>query len=370
VKSPPDGTPQRVYLQGIWQSGINAVADSARDRLQRPLFYLLVFVATYLTYLVLSPFLVPLTWAAVFAILLRRPQVTLSRKMGPNLAALVTVLLTAFVIVGPAVTLASAVAREMPSAVRYIQQASLTAPSERVWDFLRLHSPVALPDEPAELLQQAIERAIAFLAPRAGGLVADLLATLGSLVTMLFALFFLLRDGDAIGHHLRAWLPVSDHEAERLISDTRDLVVASVGASVLVALAQGTIGGLAFWLLGFRGSLLWAAATAFCSIVPVVGAALVWAPAAIWLMLGGAVGRGIILVLVGVFGISLADHVLRLLLLSGRTAVGGFVIFFGLLGGVAVFGFVGIVIGPIILVTTGSLFRLLARSDHWTNQEA
>ena len=180
---------------------------------------------------------------------------------------------------------------------------------------------------------------------------------------MLFALFFMLRDGDAMSRELRALLPIPDEDSARLMRETRDLVIASVGAGLLVAAAQGTIGGVAFWLLGLGAPVLWGVVIAFCSLIPVVGSALVWLPAAVWLLLAGETLRGVILLLVGVLGIGMADNVLRPLLLSGRTSVSGLVIFFGLLGGVAAFGFIGLVIGPIVLVTTGNLLKLLSQPD-------
>jgi predicted PurR-regulated permease PerM len=102
---------------------------------------------------------------------------------------------------------------------------------------------------------------------------------------------------------------------------------------------------------------------AFCSLIPVVGSALVWLPAAVWLLVSGDLTRGVIMLVVGVLGIGMVDNVLRPLLLSGSTAVSGLVIFFGLLGGVAAFGFIGLVVGPIVLVITGRLLRLLGRPD-------
>ena len=140
-------------------------------------------------------------------------------------------------------------------------------------------------------------------------------------------------------------------------------MIASIGASLAVAAAQGAIGGVAFWLLGIPAPVLWGVAIAFVSLVPVVGAALVWVPTSIWLLLSGAIGRGIALVLIGTFGISLIDNVLRPLILSGRTSVSGLVIFFGLLGGAAAFGLLGLLIGPIILVITARLLDELRRSD-------
>jgi predicted PurR-regulated permease PerM len=140
-------------------------------------------------------------------------------------------------------------------------------------------------------------------------------------------------------------------------------VIASVGAGLLVAAAQGAIGGVVFWLLGIGAPVLWGVVIGFCSLVPVVGAAIVWAPTAIGLLLSGEIARGVILLLVGAFGISMVDNVLRPLLLSGKTSVSGLVIFFGLLGGVAAFGFIGLVIGPLVLVITARLLEDLHHPD-------
>jgi predicted PurR-regulated permease PerM len=147
------------------------------------------------------------------------------------------------------------------------------------------------------------------------------------------------------------------------MNETRDLVIASVGAALLVAAAQGAIGGVAFWLLGIAAPVIWGVVMAMCSLIPVVGAALVWVPTALYLLLTGEIVRGIILILVGVLAISMADNILRPLLLAGRTSASGLIVFLGLLGGVSAFGFIGLVLGPIVLVTAGSLLRVFTRPD-------
>jgi predicted PurR-regulated permease PerM len=339
----------------------NAMTDTSQKSRHRPLFYALVLFAGYLTYLILGPFLVALAWAAMFAVLFHRMQVAISAKIGPNRAALVTTLLAGIVIVAPAVMLVSALAQEAPQATSYLRDTSRSAPRQiaRVWGAVKAKSPVALPDDPTELLTEGARRALRFLAPRAGAVLADFFRTLGSLVAMLFALFFFLRDGDTMSRELRDLLPLREEEADRLIRETHDLVIASVGAGLVVAAVQGTIGGLAFWLLGLGAPVFWGVVMAFCSLLPVVGAALVWVPTGLGLLLSGEIWRGVTMLLVGALGISMADNILRPLLLSGRTAVNGLVIFFGLLGGVAAFGFIGLVVGPIILVTTGTLLKML-----------
>ena len=228
---------------------------------------------------------------------------------------------------------------------------------------MRGRSPFPLPEEPGALLREGMQRTLAFLAPRAGALVADAFATIGSLFVMLFALFFMLRDYRAFGQRIRNLLPLPERERERLISETRDLIIASVGAGLLVAAVQGTIGGLTYWALGIKAPVVWGVAMAICALIPLVGSTLVWVPTALWLLLSGEVGRGVILVLVGVLAIGMVDNVLRPLLLSGRTSASGLVIFLGLLGGVGAFGFIGLVLGPIILVTGGNLLAVFTRVE-------
>lgn len=339
--------------------------DSSRERFSQLVFYALIILIGYLTYLVMSPFLAPLAWAVVFAVMFYRVHLELSPRIGPSASALVATLMTAVLIVAPAVMIVSVIAREVPQAIDYLQQMSLTAPDriERIWEVVRRRSPASLPEDPTFLVREGVQRVLGFLAPHAGAVVADLFATLGSLFVMLFAMFFLLRDGHTLARQVRDLLPLPDAARDRLMTDTRDLVVASVGAGLMVAAAQGGIGALSFWLLGIDAPVLWGVVMGVCSLIPLVGAALVWVPTALWLLLSGEIGRGIILVIIGVFGISLADNILRPLILSGRTTASGLVVFLGLLGGAAAFGFIGIVMGPIILVTAGSLLRVFARRE-------
>ncbi len=337
--------------------------ESARDRFAHLLFYVLIALIGYLAYVVLSPFLTPLAWATVFAMTFNPMFKDMSPRLGPNGAALTTTLIVAVLIVAPAVMLVSVLAREVPQVVDYVQRASLEAPARiaDAWEVVRLRSPIALPEDPAALLRDGVQRALTFLAPRAGGMLADAVATVGSLFVMLFSLFFLLRDGRGLGRRVRDLLPLPEHERDRLLRETRDLVIASVGAGLLVAAIQGTVGGVTFWLLGLRAPVLWGVAMAICALIPLFGSAIVWGPAAAWLLFSGEIGRGVLLIIVGALGVGTVDNVLRPILLSGRTTASGLVIFLGLLGGISAFGFIGLVLGPIVLVTAGSLLSVFTR---------
>jgi predicted PurR-regulated permease PerM len=342
-----------------------SMSDVRSKSLGKPTLYVLILGGLYLTYLVLSPFFAALTWAVMFAILFHGMQAAVARRIGPNRAAVVTTLFVAFVIVAPAALLIATVAREAPQITDHLKQSSQQAPGQihRIWDAVRARIPLPMPEDPTELMNEGAQRAFAFLAPHAGAFVKDSLAALGTLAVMLFALFFMLRDGDALSRGLRDRLPFSADENERLLSETRDLVTASFGAGAIVAAAQGLIAGIAFWLLGMGAPVFWGVFTAFCSLLPVVGATIVWVPAGIVLLLSGETTRGVLMLLVGAFGISGVDNWLRPMLLSGKTSVSGFVVFFGLLGGAAAFGLIGLVIGPIILVITAQLLEDLRHPD-------
>ena len=355
----------RVHVHRGTVLALRSAVPGRNEPFQRAVRYALVLLAVYLTYLTLSSFLAALTWAVMFAILFHGMQAKLAARIGPNRAAVVTTLFTGIAILAPAVILAAALAHEMPQVSACLDQESQNAPDRlnRVWAAARARALVTLPEDPTEVLTGWARRAIAFLAPRASALAADVFATLGNLAAMLFALFFFVRDGDAMSRKLRDRLPFPEEDSDRLLGDTRDLVIASISASAVVAVAQGIVGGATFWFVGLGAPVFWGVTVALASLLPVVGAAVVWVPASIGLLLSGEIWRGVIMLLAGVFGITMVGNVLRPMLLGGKTSASGLVIFFGLLGGAFAFGFIGLVIGPIILITTANILEILRRPD-------
>jgi len=324
-------------------------------------------VMGYLGYLVVRPFLQPLGWAIVVALMFNPLQVTLTRRYGRARAAFVNTVLAGLIIIGPAVTLLSVLAREVVELAANLQKeaalSDLPLRLQAAWDAIQARSPMSLPEDPVALLAEGVERAAALVVPTAGSLLRDVFSTLFSLVVMLFALFFFLRDGPALAARLTDLLPFSQARRERLVAETRELVIASVGAGLTVALVQGLIGGIAFWLLGLPAPVFWGVTMIFCGLVPVAGTAIVWLPTALWLLLSGSLARGVILIAVGAGVIGMTDNLVRPLLLSGRTTANGLVIFLGLLGGVVAFGFIGLVLGPIVLVTVGTLLDACADAN-------
>jgi predicted PurR-regulated permease PerM len=339
---------------------------SSRERFTELLFYGVLIGMGYLALTIVWPFLTPLAWAAILAMTLRPVYLWFCVRLRNGNAALATTALAGLVIITPAVFLSAVIAQQVPAAIDYVNGLSATTPQQilRFWANVRARVPVPLPPDPMTLIAQGAQTAASYLVGGAGSIVANVLSTLGSLFVMLFALFFLLRDGRNFAVLIRDLLPFNEAESDRLITETTELVVASVGAGLTVAFVQGVVGGLAFWVLGLPAPAVWGAAIAICSLIPVVGATIVWVPVAAWLFFSGDVGRA--LLMTGLCGVILGsvDNVLRPVLLAGRTSASGLVVFIGLLGGVSAFGFVGIVLGPIVLVITGTLIDAMTRRVH------
>jgi predicted PurR-regulated permease PerM len=180
-----------------------------------------------------------------------------------------------------------------------------------------------------------------------------------SFFIMLYLLFFFLRDGQDLTRRIRMAIPLAEPQKRRLQLKFTRVVRATVKGNVVVALTQGALGGLIFWVLDIPSALLWAVAMAFLSLLPAVGAGIVWAPVAAYFLLSGMIWQGVVLGLFGVFVIGLVDNVLRPILVGKDTRMPDYLILISTLGGMAVFGLNGFVIGPMIaalFMSTWGLF--------------
>ena len=340
---------------------------SERDRFLLVLFYGVLLLIGYLAFRVVGPFLAPLVWAGVFAMVLNPVQARLESRVSKPRAATATTVLAFFIIVGPAITVLTILTSEVTAVVHRIQTGAFSipaAPDVQAWyAALRKTSGIPLPADFTSTLVEAVRTIATFLASRAGTILQNVASLVFQLFVMLFALFYFLRDGERMVGLIRQLLPFEPARRDRMISQTHDLVVATVGSTFAVAATQGMLTGLTLALLGFESPVLWGVMTAFTSLLPAVGSGLVWGPAAIYLFVTGDVLRGVILVAVGVGVIGMADNVLRPLLLSGRTTMHGLLVFISLLGGMAAFGFIGLVIGPVAVAAFGTLVDAVLKDE-------
>jgi predicted PurR-regulated permease PerM len=337
--------------------------DNERERFTPILFYAVVLAIGYLAYRVVAPFLASMAWAAVFAMVMTPLASRLERRMSPTWSATLTTIAAALLIVGPAVTILTILAREVSSLVHEFQQSGYAIPTparlEELWARVHDRSPVPLPLDLSVAIADGAQRVASFLAGKVGAVLQNLVGLVFQLFIMLFGLFFFLRDRQGVVRVIRDLLPFSTERCERVINETYDLAVATVGSTFAVAATQGALTGLALWALGFRAPVFWGVMTSVFSVIPAVGSGIVWLPAAIWLLASGDVGKGVILIVFGTVVIGMADNVLRPMLLSGRTSMHGLLVFISVMGGVAAFGFIGLALGPIVIATLRTLLDVV-----------
>lgn len=327
----------------------------ARERSTTLLFYGCVFLLGYFIYLLFRPFLTPLAWAAIFAAFFFPYFKRLEKRYGKTSAACISTAAVTLIIVVPFVLIVTAFIQEATQTIGSIDLSSGGSRGlervQRAWGWLqRQRFGRDLPNL-EEFVKRSTGQAARLVANSAGVFFRNVVFIIVDLVIMLFALFFFFRDGEAIMRRFRRVLPFDASFRERRIAEAANLVRASITSGLMVALTQGAIGGLTFFLLGIGAPIFWGVMMAFFSLLP-LGAWIVWTPVAIWLLLTGETGRGITLLAAGAGVISLIDNFLRPILLSGRTQMNGLLVFISLLGGLAAFGLLGLVLGPIIMATT------------------
>lgn len=313
----------------------------------------------YLVFLVVRPFLIPLGWAGVIAVMLYPAFTRLAVRMGRGRAAVVATLAASIILIAPAIALTNAFASEMVGIAQTLQDTFAAGGSsavDRMWQGVIDRIPLAARIDVGAVGSSALRTTAAFLASQSGAIVTNIAVFFVDLGLALFATFFLLRDGDTIMHGVRRLLPMPAATRELFIRRTGDLIAAGVTSSVIVASLQGALGGLAFAVLGLAAPVFWGVVMALACLLP-FGAGVVWLPAAIYLMATGSVTKGIVLIAIGAGLVGMVDNVLRPLLLSERVHMNGLVIFVSLLGGLNVFGLLGIVLGPIVVVTALALVQ-------------
>lgn len=326
----------------------------ARQRSTTLLFYGCVLLLGYLLYQLFEPFLRPLAWAAIFGAFFHARHKRLEERFGRKVAASMSTAAVTLIIVVPFVLIVMAFIEEATQTLGSIDLAAGGSRGlervQRGWSWLqRQRFGRDIPNLDV-VLKMGASRIAGLVTEGAGQLARSIAVLIVNVIIMLFALFFFFRDGDAIMSRLRRVLPFDPSFREGRIRETAELIKASISSGIIVALVQGTVGGITFALLGLGAPVFWGVTMAFFSLLP-LGAWIVWLPVAVWLLLTGDVSRGIALLVIGAGGISLIDNFLRPMLLAGRTQMNGLLVFISLLGGIAAFGLIGLVLGPVIMAT-------------------
>jgi predicted PurR-regulated permease PerM len=344
------------------------IVHKTRERLT--LYFLLVLagVASVLTLMVMWPFWRPIISAALIAVAFSPIHERIHRSVrGRNVAAFCSTIVAALLIVVPLSLVGFLLFTELSRVYDGLAEASMR---QGGWSALFLN---AL-DRPLEWLGAymnisafEVEKTVrSWLQQASGGLVkfgSNLVTGVAHLIANLFftmfTLFFLLRDGSAVKSWLPDWLPLAPKQIDHMLDHLTSAVSATVYGALSVGFIQGTLTGLTFWMLGLPSPVFWGVMTGVLSQIPFVGAAGVWLPASLLLFANDRIREGAILAVVGVLVISMADNVIRPLVISERVKISPLAVFFSLLGGVQAFGAIGLFTGPVIWSLTVNLFQLV-----------
>lgn len=346
------------------------------NRVEQIVLLLFLALACWASFSLFRPYLEPILLALIIGMLAGPLHQRLQRLLPqwPNLTAVVSCMAISLLIILPAVAMLAAV----------VHQGVIYAGEVKGWvnsgglEALLNHDAVARGRAllerviPAEEFQPEVlrERVVAsasglgtnFLAI-GGKLASGLSGLLSEFLLMLFVLFFVLRDQEALIAAVRHAVPLSRSQEDTLLSEVESVSRSALLGTLLTALTQGAVGGIAMAICGYPG-LFWGAVIAFASLIPVVGTALVWAPAAAYLALTGESGYALFLAIWGVVVIGGIDNFVRPLFMQGASSLNTLLLFFSLLGGLNSFGLMGLLYGPLIIALTLVLFRLYEHEFH------
>jgi predicted PurR-regulated permease PerM len=349
------------------------------DRLTgRSLGLFVIFgLAAYLCWLVLQPFVGVLLWAVVLVVVFYPAHRRLAAWTGaPGTAAAFSTLLVIVTVLVPVILVTFAVGRELRGAVDYIQGGVghlMDLPVVRpllAWldqyvdvDVWRSNEYVG---EQLQAWSSAIARPTLMFV---GGVVTALVQT----VLVVFSMFYLFRDGESLRHAVYDIVPLEYEQSHRIVARTREVIGATIYGVLAIAMIQGTLGTLIFFILGLPSPLLWGVVMFLLSMIPMAGAFLVWVPAALYLLVTGSYVKAIVLGAWGVLVIGSIDNFLSPRLVGRRARLHELLIFFSVLGGLQVFGVLGLVLGPVLAAITLALIEVVRQANRppsETRQEA
>lgn len=332
---------------------------STRSQLYFRSFLLLLSVVSLAFIWLLLPFYGAIFWGVVLAIIFAPIQRKLLQKTNgrKTISALISLLFILLIVIIPVILITVSITQEMIMLYKrmdagdinvgmYLNRILSSLPAS-VTDGLQRLGLTNLSDLSEKFSDFAV-RSGQFLTKQALSLGSNTFQFIIGLGIMLYLLFFLLRDGTELARHCTNLIPLSDDQKVHLFRKFTTVIRATVKGNIAVAATQGVLGGIMFWILGVEGALFWGVLMGVLSLLPAVGASLIWAPVAIYFFSSGNVTHGVILTVYGLVVIGLADNVLRPLLVGKDTKIPDYIILISTLGGLSLFGLNGFVIGPLI----------------------
>lgn len=324
---------------------------------------------------IFRPFLLPISLAMVLSTICFPIFRWLSAHLRnrSSLAALLTCLLVTAIIIVPVVVLTILLAGEVSQVYQKFQESLARGDFNRLFRlkdsailgplFNWINQYVAT--EQIDIMggvASALQQVSLFFLKHSTELLTKFVSLVTDFFIMLVTMFFLFRDGPRLLREVRSWTPLSSQYEDLILKKFREVTSATVLGSLLTAVAQGLASGIVYWILGVPNALFWGTLTAFFSLVPVVGTALVWVPLTLYLVSIGSLGRAIALALLASLLVGSIDNIIRPMFIEGRAKLHSLLVFFAIMGGIGYFGMVGMVFGPIV-IALGLTFLELYKTE-------
>jgi len=330
-----------------------------REYILVSLFFLIAAAFFYLFYRIMVPFFVPITWAAVLVILFYPLYEKLLKHVKTKgLASTLMCLIIIIIIIGPIAYLFVALINEATVAVVKVNEMYKTGQLNEMFSFdvpwfeslkVKLSQYYDMSKiNFDEIAKDAVDNVSGIIVNQTTWLVANGTKTVFYFLLMIFSMYYFFKDGEKVVLKIRRLLPLTPNQINVTFKQLRDIIQATMYGGVVVALIQGLIGGILFFAIGIPSPVFWGAIMAFLSIIPFLGAFIIYIPAGIILILGGSYIKGLIVIGLGTIVISQIDNILRPMLMSGKTSMHPLLLFFTIMGGIYIFGLLGLVIGPLV----------------------
>ncbi len=340
--------------------------------LTRPHIFTIAFFASFLFLLyqmlrLLAPFSAALLWAGIIVLALHplyRKLVALFRGR-TALAASVMTLVTLVIIIGPAILLLTVLVSQTVDLYHWATEGVKSGAAFEMWhratdaiSSRMLKEPLFAQLDLNSILVDRLKEISAGLAAQVGTILRDVLLLIVNVFIMLIAVFFFFRSGDRYYEATMQLIPFSDEQKQGIAQKLHDTFTAVINGVFLIALGQGLMTGIGFAVFGVPFPVFWGFVAAIAALIPVGGTALVWIPGAIYLFLSHATVSGVLLALWGALLVSLPDNFLKPLVIGKRAKIPTFILFIGILGGLRVYGLLGILFGPLIVTMLTALIKI------------
>ena len=333
---------------------------------------LLSLIVAYLMYVIMLPFIVPIFWAVVFVILFQPYYERLLRRFGnKTIASLLACLSIALFLMIPLAVIGTLLVEEVIGLYHWAEgylevlTARVEGPELLVFSFLQKYLGEYVDISAVDIqgiIANSVKQVSSYLVKGIEGAIKSFAEFFFNLFLAFFTMFFLFKECDRLFEVVKEVLPLSEGDKEDVFARNRLVITATFTGGVLVGIAQGLLGGVAFWFLGLPNPVLWGFVMFMLSFLPGIGTALVWIPAAVYLFIIGSYTKMAVLLFWGTFIVGFADNILRPIIVSGKTRQHPLLLFFCILGAVHVFGLVGIIAGPIILTLAESTLDIYRRA--------